>query len=1002
MHNIELGSNIFIRAAEKSYVEFDYKNLKFDLKNKDFQAAIFFASESLFNELKKHEFIYEALSERTVFSLRKYYNRVHFRATPFALFASVGLIKWGEKTNILPQIISREISIFPDFQIMYELSRLDFLNNKDDQIYFTNKTIYNAKTGYRYLHFDFAEDSQSAKFKISSFQNSALLKKLLKHALSGRTKQQLMEDCMSYGGEYHDSKYFVEYLISSGILYAELLPNYVGNSYYHKLNAAIEQKGAEFKDNQNWAAAKQFFRRYETQETIPLSELMKINWPEVVMPIKNKFYVNSYIQFDLGMEKKYQKNVLEGLKCLDSLSLVKKIPSLNDFKERFKKKFESREIPFLQALDPEIGIGYLSLEEGINNNSILENLAFKKEAAPETNEWLPIHKLLLKKLYHSKPYQPISFDDQDLDHLPQDNLAYPPSFSVQFTIYDDYISIENAGGCSATALTGRFTLNNELFKCYNLEIAQKEQAINKDVIFAEVSCFIKGQAANVCTRESAYNYEIPILVNSEINRANIISPADLYISIVNDEIILRSKRLKKNIIPRFTSAYNFNHHDLAPFRFLCDLQYQSIKTDFNLNLQQLLPGLSFYPRVVYKSCILYRATWILDEKQLNKLINNKEPVLACAELFEKLLIPIFFIIVEHDNSLFFNSKSKDDILMFIHVLKSKSSVTIKEVLISKKYNIINRNHAPLIHELVTPIFNTSPSYSNPTLLKTITPNKIKRIHPPADEWLYYKIYSHTQISDDILGNELHLLIKKLIKKNLIQQWFFIRYKDPEDHLRLRFKIKIENIAAAMSLFNNALNKRIANGSISTIILDTYKKEIERYSAENIDLMESVFYKSSCFVMDFLYKRYTGKTEYSVFETLIASIDAIIDQYDSGIAKKEEFTKEMSQKFGKEFFFDQDLKYQLNTKYRKTRSQIDHCLLPKNRAIILSAPGKEYLRIIKTALMAAPQKLKVKLLADIIHMHVNRMLNENQRKQEFILYYLISMQYHSVKNRNKTY
>jgi hypothetical protein len=41
---------------------------------------------------------------------------------------------------------------------------------------------------------------------------------------------------------------------------------------------------------------------------------------------------------------------------------------------------------------------------------------------------------------------------------------------------------------------------------------------------------------------------------------------------------------------------------------------------------------------------------------------------------------------------------------------------------------------------------------------------------------------------------------------------------------------------------------------------------------------------------------------------------------------------------------------------------------------------------------------MKLAADILHMHLNRLFNEKQRSQEFIIYYLLYKYYLSVKAR----
>jgi len=69
--------------------------------------------------------------------------------------------------------------------------------------------------------------------------------------------------------------------------------------------------------------------------------------------------------------------------------------------------------------------------------------------------------------------------------------------------------------------------------------------------------------------------------------------SDLWVRYENNEIILESKKLGKRVIPRLSSAYNYNHSDLPVFRFLCDLQHQSIQSNLTLNLSSLFPALTF-------------------------------------------------------------------------------------------------------------------------------------------------------------------------------------------------------------------------------------------------------------------------------------------------------------------------------------------------------------------------------------------------------------------------
>ena len=64
-----------------------------------------------------------------------------------------------------------------------------------------------------------------------------------------------------------------------------------------------------------------------------------------------------------------------------------------------------------------------------------------------------------------------------------------------------------------------------------------------------------------------------------------------------------------------------------------------------------------------------------------------------------------------------------------------------------------------------------------------------RIFIPGSEWAYFKLYTGTKTADAILRNEMIGYVREMLKNNIIDKWFFIRYSDPDFHLRLRLHMK---------------------------------------------------------------------------------------------------------------------------------------------------------------------------------------------------------------------
>ena len=65
-------------------------------------------------------------------------------------------------------------------------------------------------------------------------------------------------------------------------------------------------------------------------------------------------------------------------------------------------------------------------------------------------------------------------------------------------------------------------------------------------------------------------------------------------------------------------------------------------------------------------------------------------------------------------------------------------------------------------------------------------HRIRRTFVPGDEWLFFKVYCGVKTCDELLVKKILSLAHRLMKEKIIVRWFFIRYSDPDYHLRVRF------------------------------------------------------------------------------------------------------------------------------------------------------------------------------------------------------------------------
>ena len=259
---------------------------------------------------------------------------------------------------------------------------------------------------------------------------------------------------------------------------------------------------------------------------------------------------------------------------------------------------------------------------------------------------------------------------------------------------------------------------------------------------------------------------------------------------------------------------------------------------------------------------------------------------------------------------------------------------------------------------------------------------------PGSEWIYFKIYTGVKTSDIILLEVLKQLIEEFKSEKLIQKWFFIRYNDPKPHLRIRFNITIPNkyyilLHKISSLFGEYLN----SGEISNIVIDTYKRELERYGESSIEYAEELFFRSSELILNFL--------EYDDEEKIMVAllyIDCILSELGLSNEEKTNWIKNFDNAFKTEFNADKNLNNQLKRKYIDFQPKYFEFIKSNEfkdiRNLITNNISDIHIVIEKILELEKKECLNVEMrdyFQSIFHMHINRLFVSNQRLFEMIIY-----------------
>ena len=287
--------------------------------------------------------------------------------------------------------------------------------------------------------------------------------------------------------------------------------------------------------------------------------------------------------------------------------------------------------------------------------------------------------------------------------------------------------------------------------------------------------------------------------------------------------------------------------------------------------------------------------------------------------------------------------------------------------------------------------------------------KVQRIFMPGDKWLYYKIYSGPKTLESVLLNEIMPMAEKLKKENVIDKFFFIRYSDPDYHLRLRFHTESSQLQSnIIQSVAERLKQLVDQRLIWKVNIDCYNRELERYGNNTIDSIEELFHYNTNSVLSII--RHDESLQLAErWLWGIKYVDMLLDEFQLSINDKIQLFESLSNGFSSEFNLNKPLRLNLDKKLRKNQPQIDVFIRTKKVAdsplykILLQSISESTTSINKILKISAENTLEVpfeSLLNSIIHMHYNRLFRTQQRLYELVIYYSMHKYYKSLGARMK--
>ncbi|CAM3448621.1 thiopeptide-type bacteriocin biosynthesis protein [Flavobacterium chungbukense] len=277
----------------------------------------------------------------------------------------------------------------------------------------------------------------------------------------------------------------------------------------------------------------------------------------------------------------------------------------------------------------------------------------------------------------------------------------------------------------------------------------------------------------------------------------------------------------------------------------------------------------------------------------------------------------------------------------------------------------------------------------------------------GSQWLYYKIYTGVKTADNILLEKIAPVITHLEAEKKIEKWFFIRYKDTDEHIRFRVLLnEITDLAFVINEFYLIFKPLMDDHLIWKIQTDTYQREIERYGIETMLFSEFLFWKDSAMILNYLdLKSSFSNKEMPLLFSFLA-IDSFLNSFNLSISEKMLLMNDLQIAFKNEFEIDKVQKKKISTNYLSLYPALESLLENPNQndfSDIFFIVNEKSIEI-KETVSKILERIEIPLndfLSSHIHMMINRQYTSKQRMYELVIYdhlyrYYKTLNYKKVK------
>ncbi|UQX04767.1 lantibiotic dehydratase [Streptomyces sp. RerS4] len=557
------------------------------------------------------------------------------------------------------------------------------------------------------------------------------------------------------------------------------------------------------------------------------------------------------------------------------------LPQISAYRSAFEVRYGTdREVPVLELLDPVTGLG---------SPSLLPPVLPAKAARSET-----LLRLATGALHDH-------LDGIDLDQDTIDRLAFweadPERLPTSLDLYamvsaaspaavdagDFHLVVgPNVGAGAAGRNLGRFAGMLTGAVPALGAIADAEQSVEAGRILAELVYLPeKTRSANVVVRPAIRDHEVGIRTSAEDGPARSIPLDQLAVRVTNGRFVLVWDDGTGELREVSVCSGHMLNNSRAPAvcRFLAEVSRDGTAqiVGFDWGPARDFP---YLPRVASDRVVLRLAQWRIDHATAHEMAGPPDRFPAAFDAWRRRWrVPRYTYLTSSDaaadHRLLIDSTAHahtNEIRRALTRLRPGGSVVLQEALPGLADAWVSGPNGRHTVELVVSMTRNTP------VPPSVPPGKAgarvaraDRLRPPGSDWTYVKLYGDRQEEESLLVDGIREVVRSLDRH--CDRRFFLRYGDPEPHLRLRLRGNPSVLVPALSDWAGGL---LADGHVSRFTFDVYDREIERYGGLiGMDVTEQLYSADSSAVLDLLSLDHAGQSQLDRTGLALLTIDDLL-------------------------------------------------------------------------------------------------------------------------------